>query len=428
MRDHSKHIQVDKEKAVEIILQNSHFEPLSEAVPVAEAIGRVLAEDVHAQWDSPNCLTCRMDSVAVHWDDFKNGMPDTSDWARGVQWEFANTGVAMPEGFDTTIVVEHVFLSEDNSRIAFDAMPSGRYAGTSEKGSKMKKGDLLVKKGTPVTPLLAAFIVSGNNTFVKVIKKPRVAFIPTGSELVHAGNEIPVGRNIESNSFMIADKIKQWGGEPIVLDIVPDEKEALKNALKEAARAADIVVLNAGSSKGNDDWGIEMLEEIGTVFYHQTSHGPGHHSSFGVIGTTPVIGISGPPGGAAFTTDYYLYPAMMKYLGRKPQLSRLKVRLVQDLKKGGMKKNPHAESCIKGEERPKEKGRFYTIRQMKLLQSDDGVIEARPLENAHPDPVEAENADAYYVMPSFDAEDPPQKGDMIEVELRPDFIVGIGRN
>lgn len=421
MRDHSKHIQVDREEAIRTILLNCRFDPPKETIPVQEAAGRILAEDVFSRWDIPNTLTSKMDSVAVHWADFENGMPDTSGWERGRQWEFANTGVAMPEGFDTAIVVEHVIFSENDTKVAFDTMPSGKYAGTTAPGSRQKAGDLMLEKGSFITPLLAAHIASGNNTSVSVLKKPKVAFIPTGNELVNAGETVPIGKNIESNSLMIAEKIRQWGGEPVVFEIVPDEKAALKEALLKAAEENDIVVLNAGSSKGNDDWGIEMLEEAGTVFYHQTCHGPGHHSSFGVIGHTPVIGISGPPGGAAFTTDFYLYPAIMAYLGKEPRLPRLKVRLAEDF--DAAKKPPHApKGPGKGEDRPREGGKFYTIRQLKLRQSDDGVIEAWPTASMKPGPVEAEQADAYYFLLTGKEFASPKKGDMIDVELRPEFV------
>lgn len=422
MRDHSNHIQVNREEAIELILKHCKFEPKTEVIPVQESVGRVLAEDIRAQWDNPNCLTCAMDSVAVHWSDFENGMPDTTDWERGKQWEFANTGVGMPEGFDTAIVVEHVIFSENDTKVAFDAMPSAQYAGTIKPGSRMKKGDLLVLAGAKITPLLAAHITSANYTQVKVLKRPRVAFIPTGGELVSAGGEIPRGKNIESNSLMIAGKIREWGGEPICFDVVPDKQDLIKLALCTAAEQADIIVLNAGSSKGNDDWGIEMLEEIGTIFYHQICHGPGHHSAFGLIGDTPVIGISGPPGGAAPTTDFYLYPAVMTYLGLAPRLKKIRVRAGADLSPGKppmAKKDSGKPGKPAGENRPREGGEFSVIRQVQLKPADDGVMEAFPLRKMHPGPVEAESADAYYMMPTGTNGTPAKAGEWIEVEVRP---------
>ena len=425
MRDHSKHIQVDRYRALELILENSNFSPRTECVPVNESVGRVLAEDVYSRWDSPNCLTCRMDSVAVHWDDFKNGMPDTSEWVRGVQWEFANTGVAMPEGFDTAIVVEHVIFSENDTKVAFDAMPSGQFAGTSAPGSKLKKGELMVLAGSKITPLLAAYITSGNNKMVNVLAKPKVAFIPTGGELVEVCDAVPLGKNIESNSVMIAAKIRQWGGEPVLFDVVPDEQERIREALYQAAEQADIVVLNAGSSKGNDDWGIEMLEEIGTILYHQTCHGPGHHSSFGVLDGTPVVGISGPPGGAAFTADFYVWPVVQKYLGQDPKPAKMLVRVGEEFGAGGppmaqMKSGESpAPKAARGEDRPMEGGDFYSVRQLRFAQAEDGVIEAFPLQGGgHPNPLVAESADAYYLMPSGPGKKAPAVGDIIEVELR----------
>ena len=97
MRDHSKHIELSRQQAVEGILGLCDFgaiEDRVELVSLAEAQGRVLARDVLAQTETPNVLTCCMDSIAVRWEDFENGDPDTSTWARGVNWQFANTGIA----------------------------------------------------------------------------------------------------------------------------------------------------------------------------------------------------------------------------------------------------------------------------------------------------------------------------------------------
>ena len=422
MRDHSRHIQLSCEQAIEAIVSVCDFHPAIEEVPLTEAFGRVLAADATAQLDMPNCLTCAMDSVAVRWNDFaaaqaergEGAIPDTSEWVRGVQWEFANTGVGMPEGFDTAIVVEHASFSDDETRVSFDAAPSGRFAGTIPAGERMHAGDVLVPAGTLITPLLAAHIASGNNTSVQVVARPRVAFIPTGNELAPAGGEIPRGCNIESNGLLMRGKILEWGGEPIIYDIVHDDPKAIEDALRRAATEADIIVLNAGSSKGSDDWSLEVLERIGRVLYHQTNHGPGHHSSCSVLDGVPVIGISGPPGGAAFTTDFYLKPAMQVWFGEAPGPVRLRVRMACDLPAFR-----HKSGKLAGEQRPSEGGTFFGVKQLALSLADDGVIEAKPVPGGRPGPMDAEKAHAYFLM---DGDNPPAAGDLIEVSLRPRTI------
>ena len=427
MRDHSKHIQVTKEQAIEAILGACQFAPGIEEVPIDQAIGRVLAEDATAQLDMPNALTCSMDSIALHWSDFADldgNLPDTSAWERGRDWEFANTGVAMPEGFDTAIVIENAQVSDDEQHVTLLAAPSKQFAGTRPAGSKFHAGDVLVEAGMLITPLLAAHIASGNNASVRVIAKPKVAFLPTGNELVPVGGQIPTGKNIETNSLLMKGKIEAWGGEAILFPITPDDPAAIEAALRKAAAEADIVVLNAGSSKGSDDWSLEILERIGRVLYHQTNHGPGHHSSCSVLDGTPVIGISGPPGGAAFTTDFYLRPAMQKFLGQDPWPARIAVKLAEPFPKGGHPgaaagKPAHAKPA--GEERPREGGEFFGIKQVRLVIDDEGTIVAYPTSSAHPGPVEAEGANAYYALLNSPGVKPPVAGDTIQVVLRPDY-------
>ena len=231
MRDHSRHIQVDREEALRIIAAHTPVMTETELVPVTESVGRILAEDGVSQWESPNTLTCALDSVAIHWDDFAEGMPDTSDWERGRDWTFANTGVAMPAGFDAAVAVEEVIFSENDEKVTFRTAPVCRYDGTIPPGKWMKKGELLAPRGKRITPMLAAYISRGNNTRVRVLRRPVVAFIPTGSELVHPGPEVPAGRNVESTSIMITEKVRSWGGEPLVFEITRDDRDAIKQAI-----------------------------------------------------------------------------------------------------------------------------------------------------------------------------------------------------
>lgn len=325
----------------------------------------------------------------------------------------------MPEGFDTAITIEHVILSDDLATISFDAAPSKQYAGTKAAGSTMRKGDVLVNAGCVLTPLLLSAIASGGNTEAKVLARPKVAFIPTGNELVTPAAEIPRGKNIETNSLLICGKIRQWGGIPIAFDIVQDNQEAIKEAVLKACAEADIVVLNAGSSKGSDDWNVEMLDEVGTVLYHEVNHGPGHHSSGAVVNGTPVVGISGPPGGASFTTDFYLYPLMMKYLGQPTELKKVTARLAKDFPKAGPKpKTGEQPNKAKGEDRPPMvlKHEFFSIRQVALSVGEDGCLEARPSAEMHLSLQASDAMDAYF--PASSMKLTPHRGDLIEVWLR----------
>ena len=423
MRDHSNHVQVTREKAVELLRDACEFDRRKETIPVQEACGRVLAEDAKAQTDIPNCLECCLDSVAVHYADFENGMPDTSEWVRGVDWEFANTGVGMPEGFDTAIVIEHVTVSDDERHITIDAAPSAKFAGTNPQGSKMRQGEVLAFENTLVTADIMARMAMGGVTDVSVIARPTVAFIPTGNELTRIGDELKRGGHFETNGLLIAEKIRQWGGEPVLWDIVPDDCERITAAICEACTKADIVVVNAGSSKGSDDWNIEMLDEVGTVLYHQTNHGPGHHSSAAVVDGTPVVGISGPPRGAGFTADFYLRPVIKRYLRQPENLPKVKARLASEIRPSGPGAHKHMAGAkqLPGEVRPSENADgsiFYGVKFMIVRQAEDGVLEAVGVPGK-PGGLSEDAVNGYYMMPSGAGVNPPQVGDFIEVDLKP---------
>ena len=423
MRDHSKHIELDREDAVAAILAACDFHPAHETVPVDEAFGRTLAVDALAQVTLPNCLTCNMDSVALRWSDFEGlepgEVPDISGWTRGVEWQFANTGVGMPEGFDTAVCIENAQVSDDNQTLeAILHAPSGRYAGTSPVGSRMHEGDVVVGAGTFVTPAVAAALAGAGLTECEVIAKPKVVFIPTGNELVAPGEKLGRGKNIESNSLVIKGKDMAWGGECKVYPIVPDKPDMIEDALHRACAEADIVVLNAGSSKGSDDWAMEILDKIGRVINHEVSHGPGHHSSYAVVDNTPIVGISGPALGATFTTDFYLKPVIDLWYGRPTTPQHVTARLAApfaDLFSAPKQKDDKRA----GELRPafERTTPFHSIRHIALSQAEDGIIEATPLK-FKPGVVQAETAAGYYPLANGCGHVPPQVGDMIEIELR----------
>lgn len=314
MRDHSNHRSAGRREVIEALLSRVSFTRRVECVPVSEACGRVAAKTYTSLNTLPNKLTCNMDGIGVHFSDFENGMPNIESWERGVQWQYANTGVAMPADFDTAIAIERVQL-EGDKLIAIDACPEERFACTTPVGANLQPGDVLVEEGEVLSPVLLSVLNMGGHTQVEVYAKPKVAFIPTGNELVPAGGEVPEGKNVETNATMVCAKIAQWGAEPVRFDIVPDKPDQILRALRKACAECDIIAINAGSSKGSDDWTCELLEREGEVLFHEALQAPGKHSSFSILDGKPVIGISGPPFAAELNVDVFLKPFVDVYIG-----------------------------------------------------------------------------------------------------------------
>lgn len=318
MRDHSGFIQKERHQAMQDILDAWEFTRKVERIDVPAAFGRVAAHDVVSLNTLPNKLTSNMDGIAVYFKAFEEAGedgPDTSSWVRGRDWQFCNTGIGMPDDFDTAIAIEGVEVSDDDAHVKINRLPERKGQATTQIGATLQEGDLLVKEGEVLTPTLLAALNQGGHTQVDVVKRPVVAFIPTGNELVNAGDPLPEGKNVECNAVMVCAKLEQWGAEPLRYPIVPDNWEKLEQTLADAAEKADVVVINAGSSKGSDDFTCEILEQNGTMLHHMLKQGPGRHSSAAILNGKPVIGISGPPMGAEFTVDWMVKPLVDCYLG-----------------------------------------------------------------------------------------------------------------
>lgn len=314
MRDHSTHIKVDYLTAPKQLIERCSFTRETETVPLEDAFGRVLADTLIALHDLPGKPTSNMDAIAVRFADFEDGMPDVAGWKRGDQFQFCNTGVAMPDGFDTAIAIENAEIDKDNVLMSLAWCPETAGECTSPVGSLMEKGTELVSKGTVLNAVHLALLAQGGHASVPVVRKPRVVFIPTGNELVDPCKEPPAGTNIDCNSYDICAKLRGWGADAQRHPIVKDNWDQLKEALDAAADQADIVVINAGSSKGSDDFTCEILEKYGEVLSHESDMAPGKHASCSLLNGTPVIGISGPPIAADLNVETFVKPVVDAFL------------------------------------------------------------------------------------------------------------------
>ena len=426
MRDCAHHIEVSREEAVELMLERSGFlegidkgmipEDRCEWIRIEEAYGRVLARPAKCLIPSPNCTIASLDSVVVKWEAFASDkLPDVSDWVQGEDWEFVNTGRRVPEGFDAAVVVEHCEFDENNKLTAINLAPSAQYAGLRFKGSRVDVEDLIAEAGQVIDSDLLPRLAGAGINMVCVARKPKVVFIPTGNELQALGNTFVVeGMNLETNSLMTKTKVESWQGDYVALPIVLDKKKNITEALDMALGQADIVVLNAGSSKGSDDWSVEVLEDSGEVLYHQVNHGPGHHCFSGVVDGRVVVGISGPPQGASFSLDFFLRPLMMAWLGLDWKPKYINAILARDFDK----KRHRDYRKITGEIRPRTEVPQVGVKAIYLELTPEATIKATPLPGrlGH---AGTEKAQALYLMPIGDKNSlAPKVGDIIQVELR----------
>ena len=274
----------------------------TETIPVQNALFRVLASPVQANQANPNSSSAAMDGIAV--DCMR--IPDALVRLRADQWSFINTGDVLPEPFNAVIRIEDVNW-EDKTPV-LDKKPT-LFQNVRRPGEDFDKGSLLLVSEHQIQAQDISLLLAAAIDQVTAYKKPVVTFIPTGSELIGAGDPQLPGKIRETNSAMIAGLVEQqWGGQFRVMDLVPDDADDLAQVLKLATTQSDVVIISAGTSKGTKDLTAEVVRLMGQVHFHGVQISPGKPVLFGEISGIPVLGLPGYPA-AAFVCSYlYLRP------------------------------------------------------------------------------------------------------------------------
>ncbi len=310
-------------------------EPAVETVDLAHAFGRTLAEDLTVQYNLPVVRSSQMDGVAVRSADFAVDVPDTSAWVAGVDYARADTGDDFDDAFDAVIAVEDVDF-DASGRPTFKADRVGEVKpgmSVNPSGSLAKAGTAIACAHTRMTPEVVASAAVGGYAQVKVLARPRVAFIPTGSELVDWGSFPKRGQNIEANSLLISGMLKEWGAVPVLYPVVRDDRSDLEAALDRALEAADIVIVNAGSSRGSEDYNSQMLERRSTYFKHGVRCVPGRPVGMAIVDGKPVVNVPGPVGAAWLCMDWLIRGLVAHWSGLPVvEQPRVKARLAVDAK------------------------------------------------------------------------------------------------
>jgi molybdopterin molybdotransferase len=320
------------EEARKIILD--HVTPLGAGrVPLLDAVGRTLAEDLPSPSDFPAWDNSAMDGYAVRAAEAQGGAAlPLSDYvpagsaagtplAAGTAAKIL-TGAPLPAGADPVLPFEDA--EEQGGRVRAKG-PVTAGAHVRRHGEDLRQGEIALSAGTVVGPAEVSWLATSSRLLVPVRRRPRVAILSTGDELVAPGEPLGPGQIHDSNSVAVAAAVRQAGGEPVLLGIARDEREPLRERLAEGLRA-DVLVTTAGVSMGDRDYVREVLAalEVRQIFW-KVDIKPGRPTAFGVRGGNLVFSLPGNPVSTLLTFEQFVRPALLKLAGRR-QVFRPTVR------------------------------------------------------------------------------------------------------
>jgi molybdopterin molybdotransferase len=264
---------ISTDRATAIILELSQAVVEIETVPLHSALHRVLAESVVSKLDFPHWDNSAMDGYAVRWSDLQAGMEHlqvVSEIPAGVapttsiesgQAARIFTGAMLPTGADTIVIQENTQRIDDQLQITKPATTQGEFV--RRQGDFAKTGQVLLTRGTHLLPASIAVLAAAQYPQVRVYRRPRVAILSTGNELVQPGDTLAPGQIVDSNQYALTALIQQWGGEPVLLGNAPDNPQELAAMMQRAIDSADIVISTGGVSVGDYDYVDRVLAELG---------------------------------------------------------------------------------------------------------------------------------------------------------------------
>lgn len=318
-----------------------------ESVRILDSLGQVLAEDIQSDIDVPPLDNSAMDGYAVRYEDTTGASTDNPKYLKVIDTIIAGsisekkvvtgtaarimTGAPVPEGADSVVQFENTDEAQrkessgdapiEQVGILSEATPE---LNVRKAGESIAKGATILRKGTVLRPSEIGMIASLGHSHVRVIRRPVIAVLSTGNELVETGKPLPEGKIYNSNSYSIAGLIKRYGAIPKMLGIALDEEEDLLNKLKQA-QDADMLLTTGGVSMGDYDMVKDILARDGEMVFWKVRVKPGKPLAFGKIKgsgrngstrTIPHLGLPGNTVSCMVSFELFVRPAILKMMGK----------------------------------------------------------------------------------------------------------------
>lgn len=324
-----------------------------EEVPLLDALGRVLARDMNSDIDVAPFDNSAMDGFAVRAADVTAATPEAPVSLRVVEHIAAGddpkiavgpgeasrimTGAPMPPGADAVVMVEYSSAAEgDGGTGSLVALSRAVREGENvrRRGEEVRAGDVVLSAGEVLGPAGVGLLASTGHPLVPVHRRPKVAVISTGSELVEVAEKPGPGKIRNSNSYSIAAQVLAAGGIPVRFGIVPDDMQATRDAFMRAAAETDFIATSGGVSVGDFDYVKPVLEELGELMYCKVAMRPGNPQTMGTIRDVPFFGLPGNPTSTYVGFEMFVRPALRAMQGYSAlDRPRVHARLTHDVRK-----------------------------------------------------------------------------------------------
>jgi len=323
-----------REKALKEILNAVRPIERTERISLERAVGRVLASDIKADMDVPPFDRSAMDGYAVKAEEtfeasqfnpvklkvidiLHAGESSDKPIKKGECIRIA-TGCPIPPGADAVVMME---FTEEKNGIAYIFKPVHPGANIARKGEDIKKGEAILKKGDLLSPAKIGVLASLGHKDVLVYQKPRVAVIPTGSEIRDPGSPLEKGQIYDVNSYTLTSILLENGASVTRSPIVPDAIDEVRSAVLRYLDH-DLIVFSGGSSVGERDVLVKVIEELGELIFHGVQIKPGKPTLFGLVEGKPILGMPGYPTSCLSNAYLFLVPAIRRMARLPPKIPR----------------------------------------------------------------------------------------------------------
>jgi molybdopterin molybdotransferase/putative molybdopterin biosynthesis protein len=303
-----------------------------EQIAVTDALGRVTAEPIFARASVPHYHASAMDGIAVRAEDTLGATESSPLRLRiGPQATWVDTGDPLPPDTNAVIMAEQVQeLDAETVEILAAVAP---WQHVRPMGEDVVATELVLPENHVLGPVDLGALIAAGHTCLAVRRRPSVAILPTGSELVEPGTPLRPGDIVDFNSVVLAGQVHDWGGAATRLPITPDERPLLLSRVRSALADHDVVVINAGSSAGAEDFTASVVRELGDLLVHGVAIRPGHPLVLGISSEgKPLLGIPGYPVSAILTSELFVRPLLYRLQGLPlPQRPTLKATMTRKL-------------------------------------------------------------------------------------------------